>query len=76
MNKEAKATLNIEITVKCPHCNHYFDLIENTNLNDDGWLLNEVIGQEDWSEVHKTFHEEAVECPECGDWFDVKGIEW
>jgi len=74
--KEANAKLSIEIVVSCPHCGHYFDLMEDTNLNDNGGLLKEVIGQENWSEAHKSFHVEDVSCPECCISFDIKEIEW
>lgn len=70
-----KATLSIEINVSCPGCDHYFDLVTDTDLNDGGSLFDEVMPDSPWIDAHEKFHE-TVNCPECHKDFEVNGIDW
>lgn len=75
MTETVRPTLSIEMMVTCPHCSHYFDLVEDTNLNEEGWLLNQVLPEDTWIEAHKNF-ECSAHCPECSVDIDFKGVEW
>lgn len=69
-------TLIIELNVNCPECNHYFDMVIDTNLNEEGWLLNEILPEDEhWSTAHEEFKANVI-CPECSVEFDVEGVEW
>jgi len=70
-----KATLTIKLTVTCPACEHYFDLVRDTDLNEEGWLLNQVLPEESWASAHENF-KCHVNCPVCSVTFDVAGVEW
>ena len=69
-----KATLSITIDVECPECEHDFDLISDTHLNDEGWLMDKVMPEgKTWSENHEHFRCYAI-CPECSSEFEINGI--
>jgi hypothetical protein len=70
-----KPTLVIELNAECPECGHYFDLVADTSLNDDGWLLNNVLPEKCWMDSHEQFKCQAI-CPECSVEFDVAGVDW
>ena len=70
-----KSTLSIELTVTCPKCDHFFDMVSDTDLNEEGWLLNQVLPDTAWIYSHNDFRC-TVECPECGTFFEVAGVEW
>lgn len=67
--------LIIEMNVTCPMCDNYFDLIIDTDLNEEGWLLGQACPEGTWIDQYKKFRCE-VECPECGHRFKVSGINW
>jgi len=70
-----KPTLVIELNVECPECDHGFDLVADTNLNEEGWLLDKVLPEKCWIEEHKHFKCHAI-CPECSVEFEVAGVDW
>lgn len=70
-----KASLSIELNVTCPECDHFFDLISETDLNDEGQLMESALPYGDWYSAHQDFHV-SVDCPECSAPFDVNGIDW
>jgi len=74
--KEAKPSLVINVNVECPECGYFLDLINDTALKEDGWLLDKVLPKEGcWTTEHKKFNA-TVTCPECGIEFKAKGIDW
>jgi DNA-directed RNA polymerase subunit RPC12/RpoP len=74
--EETRASLQITLTVNCPYCEEYFDLVADTNLNEEGWLLDEALPCEGhWADSHEKFETEVV-CPKCSSDFIVKGIDW
>lgn len=75
MSDTVKPTLVIELNITCPECGNCFDLVNDTDLNDEGWLLNKVLPKECWVDAHEHFECSAI-CPECSVEFDVKGVDW
>jgi C4-type Zn-finger protein len=73
--KQSTPDLVIELNIECPHCEHWFDLIADTNLNDAGDLLNMALPDGYWSDEHEKF-KCIVNCPKCGEWFEAKGVNW
>ena len=71
--KEANASINLEINVNCIHCDEYIDLLELTEMTDDGFIYYACLGNEQWG--CDDFNEE-VECPQCKKYFKVKTIDW
>ncbi len=75
--KTVGASLHIELNVDCPYCEHFFDLLTDTDLNDEGCLLGDLISDRAWklpSEERLDYDE--VFCPKCEGEFSVKGVEW
>ena len=70
-----KASLSIELNVNCSECDHDFDLFSDTDLNDEGWLFNNAIPEDDWGRAHENFKCCAI-CPHCSVELDIKGINW
>jgi uncharacterized protein YbaR (Trm112 family) len=70
-----KPKLSIELMVNCPECGHHFDMVEDTNLNEEGWLLDQILPDGCWAEEHENFEAEVI-CPHCSVEFPVKGVEW
>ena len=70
-----RPSLSIELTVTCPTCEHFFDMVADTNLNEEGWLLNQILPEESWANAHDSF-KCHVNCPECSVEFDVHGVQW
>ena len=75
MSDAVTPTLIINLNVDCPECGNYFDLVNDTNLNEEGWLLDQVLPEGCWVDEHKNF-ECSVTCPECSVEFDVHGVNW
>lgn len=75
MTDAVTPTLSIELNINCPECDHYFDLVADTNLNEEGWLLDQVLPEETWTDAHKHFKCSAI-CPECSVDIDVEGVNW
>ena len=75
--KAATPTLTIMLNVNCPHCDNYFDLLNDTDLNECGELLDDVCPTDGshWSKVHETFSW-LVDCPKCGEQFEAEKVEW
>jgi len=79
--RTARARLNIEVNVNCPHCDELIDLMDerDTNgddLNEDGHILNQACPNGNWSEKHPSFDVSFVTCTECKNTFNVKELEW
>jgi hypothetical protein len=70
------ADLTIELTVDCPSCNHYFDLLTDTDLNDEGDLLNQTITDNRWFVDADERLKCSPVCPLCSVQFEVKGVNW
>jgi len=83
-DKKVDGRLNIEINITCPHCEHYFDLMEDQNLLDDGWLHNLVMPNDNhWSDACNDFSKEYYNsfgedytCPSCDKIVDIGKIHW
>jgi len=75
MADTVKPTLIIQLNIDCPECEHFFDLVNDTNLNEEGWLLNQVLPEDCWVDEHKNF-ECSVVCPKCSVEFNIKGVDW
>ena len=71
-----EAALVIELNVTCPHCDHYFDLVSETGLNDEGGLFNQVLSDERWKVDASERLSCAVNCPECKQKINIKGVAW
>lgn len=71
-----KATLVIQVTVECPECGHEFDILTDTQLNDEGKILNQLLDTERW----QIDADERLKCwpicPHCSVEFEVKGVIW
>jgi len=74
-NEAVRPTLTIKLNVNCPECDYLFDMVEETNLNEEGWLLNKLLPESEWANAHDNF-ECSVICPKCSVEFDVKGVNW
>jgi hypothetical protein len=79
--KTATARLDIEVFVDCPHCDHLIDLVKPEDTagydhNEEGYVLSQACPNGHWSEEHKNFEVEEVECSSCGNTFNVKGLDW
>lgn len=79
--KTVTARLDIEVFVDCPHCDNLIDLMreEDTggyNHNEEGQVTSQALPSGDWSDAHKKFSIDDVECTECGGSFNVKELEW
>lgn len=75
------ARLDIEVLVDCPHCDYLVDLMKPDDTagydhNEEGWVLSQACPDGHWSEEHEKFEIENVECSNCGNTFNVKGLEW
>lgn len=76
MKETVKADLVIELNVKCPECGHGFDLLTDTNLNDEGDLLHQTIDEDRWRiDADERLMCSPI-CPQCSVYFDVKGVDW
>lgn len=71
----AKPRLVIEMIVDCPECEHTFDLVADTKLNEEGWLLDQVLPAETWTNAHDNFECSAI-CPKCSVDIDIKGVDY
>jgi hypothetical protein len=70
-----RATLIIELNVDCPECIHGFDLIADTNLNEEGDLMRQTIADDRW-EVDADYRLKCwTICPECSVEFEVQGVD-
>jgi hypothetical protein len=74
--KTTRASLDITLVVSCPECEHLFDLLTDTDLNDEGYLLEETITDKAWKRDEDERLECTAGCPECGEEFNVKGVNW
>ena len=74
--KTVEATLIIELNADCPHCGYYIELLKETNLNEDNYLLHETITDEAWKRDSSERINEDTICPRCGKEFNVKGVDW
>lgn len=73
--ERVRTTLSITLTVTCPECGHFFDLVSDTQLNDEGWLLDQVLPDQTWTEAHENF-ECGVICPKCSVELKTRGVDW
>ena len=74
--KTVMATLDIEVNATCPHCDYYFDILEETTLNDEGEILGELLPMGGFYNAHRDFEIEDLICPNCSQEFKIKGVEW
>ena len=71
-----EASLSIELNVTCPECDNWFDLVSETDLNDEGLLLDQTIKDERWKVPANERLECKSTCPECGADISVMGVAW
>ena len=74
-------SLDIAVWVTCPSCEHYINLLDesdtnNQDLNEEGHVLNQACPDGHWSEKHNLFKVNNVCCSQCKNEFNVKGLEW
>ena len=74
--KTTEATLYITLEVGCPECEHDFDLLADTTLNDEGGLLHQTIEDDRWKIPSEERLQCEPECPRCNKRFKVKGVIW
>lgn len=73
---DVQAVLYISVNVTCPKCDHYIDLMDHDGLNDEGWIIDQACPDNGaWTETHDKFSEN-IECPECKEKIQVRGMEW
>jgi len=72
--KNAIASISIEVYVNCPHCDEFFDLLDDS-LDHDVEKSDILIAafQDEWGCKDA---EIDVKCPECEKKFIVNEIEW
>jgi DNA-directed RNA polymerase subunit RPC12/RpoP len=75
------ARLDIEVFVDCPHCGFMIDLMDRQDTggfdhNEEGAVLRQACPDGHWSEEHKEFSIDDVECSRCKVEFNVKELEW
>jgi len=70
------ADLIIELNVVCPECGHYFNLLTETDLNDEGDLLHQTIDDDRWLIDSDDRLNCSPACPKCSEKFEVKGLNW
>lgn len=68
------ARLRISLNVDCPKCDDLIDILE-TDLNEEGDIIDAVIPSGNWISAHREFSCE-VKCPNCNHKFSVEGVEW
>lgn len=70
MSTEEKqvARLRAELLVECPARGEDFDLFDE---DDDGQFLKPIFNN-DWAALIGA----DIECPVCGHWIEVEGVEW
>jgi hypothetical protein len=72
--KRTSGTLVISCNVKCPYCAEYFDLFEQEELTEDGYIFKALLppdeswGKVDWGEI--------IQCPECKKEITIDLVEW
>ena len=77
MTETVAATLAIQLTIECPHCEDYIDLMGDNieNLNDEGYISKQCLPDGCWHTQHEEF-DEKVECPFCEKEIHIKEIHW
>ena len=70
-----RATLIIEVIIFCPKCGQLIDLVTDTKLNEEGWLLDSLLQEDSWAIAHENF-ECYVNCTFCSTQLSVKGVDW
>ena len=63
------ARLRAELLVECPACGEDFDLFDDED--DDGQFLKPIFNN-DWDALIGA----DIECPACGHWIEIEGVEW
>jgi rubredoxin len=76
MTETVEASLSIELNVTCPECEHYFDLVSDTNLNEEGWLFKQTLPDDRWNIAAGDRLECVAYCPHCSVEIDIKGVAW
>ena len=63
------ARLRAELLVECPACGEDFDLFDDENNNKQ---FLKAIFNNDWDALIGA----DIECPACGHWIEIEGVEW
>lgn len=71
--KKANASLRISIDIECPHCESDINLLDHSQMTDDGHIFNYALTDEQWG--CKGFNE-SFECPECEKEFLIEDIDY
>jgi len=79
--KTAKARLDIQVFVNCPHCDALLNLLDENDTNgvahnDCSDILKEACPSGTWSDSHDKFELDNVTCSECKGEFNVRQMEW
>lgn len=74
MNKSSVG-LEINLWVDCDNCGNRFDLLSETDLNEEGFLIKSACPNGYWSDEHEKF-KVNVKCPECGVVISAGPIIW
>lgn len=79
--KTVNARLDIEVFVDCPECDYMIDLLREDETagydhNEEGQVLTQACPNGYWSDAHKEFEVNNVECTQCGTKFNVRELEW
>lgn len=79
--KTTSARLDIEVFVDCPHCDYMIDLMKQEDTggydhNEEGFIISQACPDGVWIDEHKKFKVSDVMCSECGNTFNVKGLDW
>ena len=80
--KSARGSLLVELVVDCPNCdNNYINILDESETggidhNEDGHILRQSCPDGFWPDAHDKFEVEGVTCQECGNKFNVEGLDW
>lgn len=72
--KKTNADIGISINVECPYCEEYINLLELTEMTDDGYIYSACFrDDEKWG---CNGFNEKIECPECKKEFMIENINY
>lgn len=69
-----RADMIINLDVNCPTCGESIELLNDTDLNEEGMLLDQAISDAAWKIPAEDRIDCIVTCPACECDFQVKGV--
>jgi C4-type Zn-finger protein len=70
--KNATAEIHLSMNVECPHCEDDINLLELTELTDDGWIYNKTMPDDrTWGCEDFRY---KLQCPSCKENFMIKDV--